>query len=132
MLPQACVDAWLQLGEYDKALEDYSAAITADPGSSFALYNRGITADRVGDYAAAVRDFSAALKLTPGNADFHHNRGFSLRKLVRATRLPQHTLCLVSRSLLVTAVPVMASVPGHFHLMASCCMLALCMTDAHF
>ena len=64
------------------ALADYSAALAVDPGSCYALYNRGITHDRLGAYAAAVKDFSAALALDPSNADFYHNRGFSLRKLV--------------------------------------------------
>jgi tetratricopeptide (TPR) repeat protein len=72
-----------QLGEYQEALADYTAAIAADPASSLAVYNRGITHDRLGDFAAAVQDFSAALALDPSNADFYHNRGFSLRKLVR-------------------------------------------------
>lgn len=95
MQPRNVSDFKLQLGEYDKALADYSAAIAADPSSAFALYNRGITHDRVGDFAAAVKDFSAALKLAPGNADFHHNRGFSLRKLVglKSKLSCCHTLC---------------------------------------
>ena len=64
-------------------MADYSAALAVDPRSAYALYNRGITRDRLGDCEAAVTDFTAALALDPGNPDFHHNRGFSLRKLVR-------------------------------------------------
>jgi tetratricopeptide (TPR) repeat protein len=50
------------------------------PDNSFALYNRGITKDRMGDFSGAVTDFMAAIALDPNNPDFYHNRGFSLRK----------------------------------------------------
>ena len=73
-----------QIGQYDRALEDYTAALDADPSSSYALYNRGILNDRLGYYAAAIKDFSAAIELEPGNSDFFHNRGYALRKLVGA------------------------------------------------
>ena len=73
----------LQTGQYQKALEDYTAALRADPRSSYALYNRGILNDRLGSYAAAIQDFSAAIELEPHNSDFYHNRGYALRKLVR-------------------------------------------------
>lgn len=76
--------AWLQIGQFDKALEDYTAALEADPRSSYALYNRGILNDRLGCYAAAIKDFSAAIEMEPGNSDFFHNRGYALRKLVSA------------------------------------------------
>jgi hypothetical protein len=69
-----------QLGQYELAVADYSAALSLCPDNSFALYNRGITKDRMGDYPGAVEDFTAAAGLDPTNADFYHNRGFSLRK----------------------------------------------------
>ena len=75
---------FLQTGQYAKALEDYTAALKADPSSSYALYNRGILNDRLGCYAAAIKDFSAAIELEPRNSDFYHNRGYALRKLVRS------------------------------------------------
>ncbi len=86
--------AKVQVGEYEAALADYSAAIEVDPSSCYALYNRGITHDRLGSYAAAVKDFSAALAIDPNNADFYHNRGFSLRKLVPPPHLRPCSLTL--------------------------------------
>lgn len=74
----------MQIGQFDKALEDYTAAVEVDPRSSYALYNRGILNDRLGCYAVAIKDFSAAIELEPGNSDFFHNRGYALRKLVGA------------------------------------------------
>lgn len=72
-----------QLGQFDKAITDYTRALEVDAANSFAYYNRGITKDRQGDFEGAVADFSAAIALDPCNADFYHNRGFSLRKQVR-------------------------------------------------
>jgi tetratricopeptide (TPR) repeat protein len=70
------------MGDYQRAVADYSAAIDSEPRNSFAYYNRGITRDRLGDFAGAIEDFSAAIALDPSNADFYHNRGFSYRKEV--------------------------------------------------
>lgn len=72
----------MQMGEHAQAIQDYTRALEVEPTNSYALYNRGITRDRMGDYEAATRDFSAAIQQDPGNADFYHNRGFSLRKQV--------------------------------------------------
>jgi tetratricopeptide (TPR) repeat protein len=75
-----------QLGQYDKAIVDYTRALEVDPANGFAYYNRGITKDRMGDFKGAVADFSSAIALDPKNADFYHNRGFSLRKQVGTCR----------------------------------------------
>ena len=75
-------DIGMQIGDYERAVEDYSQALQVDPGNSYAYYNRGITRDRSGDYEGAIADFTQAIRLDPANADFFHNRGFSLRKLV--------------------------------------------------
>lgn len=80
----------LQVGEYEKAVQDYSQALQVDPHNSYAYYNRGITRDRSGDYEGAIEDFSHAIRLDPANADFFHNRGFSLRKMVSSLLLLQY------------------------------------------
>ena len=72
----------VQVGEYERAVEDYTQALQVDPHNSYAFYNRGITRDRSGDYEGAIIDFSHAITLDPANADFFHNRGFSRRKMV--------------------------------------------------
>jgi len=83
MLAEAVLMA-IQVGEYERAVEDYTQALQVDPQNSYAYYNRGITRDRSGDYEGAITDFSHAITLDPANADFFHNRGFSLRKMVSA------------------------------------------------
>lgn len=80
----------MQVGDYEKAVEDYSQALQVDPHNSYAYYNRGITRDRSGDYEGAIEDFSHAIRLDPANADFFHNRGFSLRKMVSSLPLSQY------------------------------------------
>lgn len=91
-----CGFCFLQTGQYAKALEDYTAALKADPSSSYAFYNRGILNDRLGCYSAAIKDFSAAIELEPRNSDFYHNRGYALRKLVRSDQPLKASLRLVS------------------------------------
>ena len=84
----------LKVGEYERAVEDYTQALQVDPHNSYAYYNRGITRDRSGDYEGAIADFTQAIGLDPANADFFHNRGFSLRKMVKAFSL--FTDCLLA------------------------------------
>lgn len=91
-----CGFCFLQTEQYAKALEDYTAALKADPSSSYAFYNRGILNDRLGCYSAAIKDFSAAIELEPRNSDFYHNRGYALRKLVRSDQPLKASLRLVS------------------------------------
>lgn len=82
----------MQVGDYEKAVGDYSEALLVDPNNSYAYYNRGITRDRSGDYEGAIEDFSHAIRLDPANADFFHNRGFSLRKMVSRLHLTAVTI----------------------------------------
>jgi len=58
------------LGEFRAAIDDYTAALAVAPASSFALYNRGITWDRLGQYKRAIEDFTRAIEIDPTNADF--------------------------------------------------------------
>lgn len=80
--PDVVKPGLLQVGNHERAIEDYTQALQVDPQNSYAFYNRGITRDGSGDYEGAVEDFSHAIRLDPANADFFHNRGFSLRKMV--------------------------------------------------
>lgn len=46
--------AYDKLGEFDKAILDYSAAIELDDKNPYAYYNWGISYDRKGDYEKAI------------------------------------------------------------------------------
>jgi Flp pilus assembly protein TadD len=40
-------------GKFHQAIEDYSAAINAEPDNAFAYYNRGISYDRLKEFGNA-------------------------------------------------------------------------------
>ena len=42
--------AFDKIGEFDRAISDYSTAISIDPSNAFTYYNKGISLDRKGDF----------------------------------------------------------------------------------
>jgi tetratricopeptide (TPR) repeat protein len=54
------------LGEYQKAIEDYDQAITLNPQYARAFYNRGATYRKLGKKEKAIEDFKKAQELDPG------------------------------------------------------------------
>lgn len=66
-------------GDFPRAIEDYTAAISIDKSNAFAYYNRGITRERISDLHGAIEDFSKAISLDPLSADSWHNRGYAHR-----------------------------------------------------
>jgi tetratricopeptide (TPR) repeat protein len=67
--------AYHGLGDYQKALADYSRAIAGDWEDSYSLYNRGLIYQQIGDIRSALSDYDASLQLRPDNADALMNRG---------------------------------------------------------
>ncbi|GHU52814.1 hypothetical protein FACS1894200_13340 [Spirochaetia bacterium] len=62
--------AYKNKGEYDRAIADYTQAITLDPNYAVAYAGRGIIYDDYkGDYQRAIADYTQALKLDPNNAN---------------------------------------------------------------
>ena len=55
--------AYLDQGECDKAIADYTEAIRLDPNSTDAYFNRGIAYQKKGDKAKAEEDSAQAKKL---------------------------------------------------------------------
>ncbi len=69
-------------GQTDKALEDYSAAIKADPKSSLAFLGRGVLlAVRKRAYDRAVEDFDKVLVIEPDNVEALVSRGDAFTQL---------------------------------------------------
>lgn len=69
-------------GQTDKALEDYSAAIKADPKSSLAFLGRGVLlAVRKRAYDRAVEDFDKVLVIEPDNVEALLSRGDAFAQL---------------------------------------------------
>jgi tetratricopeptide (TPR) repeat protein len=65
-----------QMGEKEKALNDYNAIIKMK-GDTYmeAFLNRGLTKKMLGDYGGALADLNQAIEEFPNNAELHKNRG---------------------------------------------------------
>jgi tetratricopeptide (TPR) repeat protein len=55
-----------ELGEYDKAIADYSKAIALNPYDADSFNNRGVACARTGNYERAIADFIRATYLNSG------------------------------------------------------------------
>ena len=60
--------AFDEVGDYDKAIQDYDAAIVLTPRDPYLYLNRGVAKVRGGKPAAALPDYDQAIKLKP---DWH-------------------------------------------------------------
>jgi tetratricopeptide (TPR) repeat protein len=75
-------DAHIQLGNIEAArknkiaLQYYNNALRLQPGSTEALYDRGLLLQNMGEIDKAIEDYTAILKLDGGYADAHYNLGY--------------------------------------------------------
>ncbi|MDR1786864.1 MAG: tetratricopeptide repeat protein [Treponema sp.] len=67
--------AYNGLGEYDKAIADYTYALMLDPNIALAHNNRGLAYLIKSEYDPAIKDFNKAIKLDPHFALAYFNRG---------------------------------------------------------
>lgn len=74
-------DARLQLGEPDRAMSDYAAALKVDNNAPRGLYGRGRMRARAGAHAAAVSDFDRAIAAEPALTGARLARALSLAAL---------------------------------------------------
>ena len=68
-------NAYSNIKEYTKALEDYTRAIELDPRNAIAYYNRGNTYYDVKQYEQAIENYYQALMLNPLYANAYGGRG---------------------------------------------------------
>lgn len=61
--------AYHKLGDYRRAMTDYSRALDLDPHDSSSHYNRGLIYQQNGDDRNAVTEFDAAIREDANNAD---------------------------------------------------------------
>jgi len=66
---------FLEAGEIDKGIEQFSIALKIKPESPEVLYNLGVALKQRGHLDGAARYFSEALDLKPDFADAHNNLG---------------------------------------------------------
>src|SRR5574341_909644 len=71
--------AYVNLQQYDDALEDFTKAITLSPGSAAYYNNRRMVHLRRQDPGQAIEDFTRAVQYDPQNAQFHGNRGLAYK-----------------------------------------------------
>lgn len=66
---------WAQLGEYDRALADYSAGVEHDTETNICYLNRGTLLLMLGEYERAITDFTQAIDDKPTAALALSRRG---------------------------------------------------------
>lgn len=69
-----------QLGHFDDAIADLTAALQRNPKNLSALTSRALLNQRRGNAAAAVEDFSAAIVLSPDDAVLFYRRGIAMHQ----------------------------------------------------
>lgn len=67
-------NAYLEKGDYDRAMKDYDLAIQLNPNFAPPYNNRGVIYQKQGDYDRAIRDFDESIKLSSNYADAYANR----------------------------------------------------------
>ncbi len=66
------------MGEYERAISDYTKAIDINPRFVKAYYNRGLCCADNDEYDRAISDWTKAIEIDPLFADAYNNRGFAL------------------------------------------------------
>jgi len=66
---------WQRKGEYDRAIADYTAAISINPKYSRAYIGRGVAYVEKHDYDRALADYNTAIQLDPKDPVAYNNRG---------------------------------------------------------
>ncbi len=66
---------WNAKKDYDRAIADYSEAITRNPQYREAYNNRGNSHRAKRDFDLAIADYEAAIKIAPKRGLYHRNRG---------------------------------------------------------
>ena len=69
--------AYINVGEYDNAIDDCDRAIAIDPNIAAAYNNRGFAKARKGNYDSAIDDYDRAIAIDPNNANAYNNRGIA-------------------------------------------------------
>ncbi|MDR0374281.1 MAG: tetratricopeptide repeat protein, partial [Treponema sp.] len=69
----------LTVGDWDRTIAEYTAALREDPNNARAYYSRGNASGNKGDYDRAIADFNQAIRLDPNYAYAYNNCGFAYR-----------------------------------------------------
>jgi len=72
--------AYSELGQYQKALEDFNQSIRLKPDYSYSYFNRGNVYNIFGQYDQAIEDYNRAIGLKLDYAYVYINRGITFLK----------------------------------------------------
>ena len=67
--------SWDEIGEQDRAIEDFTQAVRLDPSEPRAFLHRGRVWNDTGKYDKAIDDSSQAIRIVPKSPYGFHNRG---------------------------------------------------------
>ena len=68
-------NAYSNLGEYARAIEDMDCVLELEPDDRVARNNRGMAYLCIGEFESALPDLYRAIELDPEYRDAYHNRG---------------------------------------------------------
>ena len=71
--------AYMLVGEFDKAIEDFNETIELNPKHPVAYVNRGLAYHLLGEFDKAIVDFSKAIELNPKDLIAYLSRGNSYK-----------------------------------------------------
>ena len=72
--------------EYDRAIEDYVAAIRLDENDPYSYAYRGLAYYMKGEYGRAIEDYVAAIRLDENYAYSYYGRGLAYSSLGELTK----------------------------------------------
>jgi len=72
-----------ETAQYTQAMEDFTAAIIADPNSSDAFKFRGFLWVQIGENSEALTDLTRAIEISPSDPDAHFKRAIAFAGLAR-------------------------------------------------
>ena len=73
--------AYANLGQYNRAIEDYNETIRLKPNLANAYSNRGLAYANLGQYQLSIDDYNEAIRLSPASVQYYQNRGSSYLNL---------------------------------------------------
>ena len=69
---------YVRIGEYDRAVVDFTKLVKVYPGVPGGFYSRGWAYAEKGDYAKAIFDFTELIKINPDSDEAYYSYNYTL------------------------------------------------------